>query len=589
MVRNFNFAHFKMIASTVYSCNELVLKLDCLKCNTFKYGSHSDSTTHFNNIIVTNDVFTNNNGTQSSRFLMDASSIFQLILTSEWLSMQFFSYLTILDIKNIDLACSNHIIRSSWLHCPKLLGTQQIRLFNDHHIDYCIERNLHLTVLVIINPKNTVTNEGFNKLTKQCKFLKKFRLEFNERISSITFAQFIKNCKLLQTFCVDSCACLNDYTLSVIGKYCHQLDTISIFTCSNISIYGLQQMINGCTKLSIFFLKNGNKLQTETDSLLPTLGTCCPQLINLCIKDYVLTSSDIDTFTSGCKNIQSIGLYACRGMNDVILNSIGKHCSSLERFCFGENKNNTIHDVTNIGMRGFLQGCPNLKIFTTDAYFSNLNDITFRMIADNCPKLERLRLDCPNLTDMALKDLGRLKYMKRIYFFADNEFTDDGLLNFVSQGGELDSPEPFSTPSGSSRSSSVSTNSIGKEYPALLKCSNLLETLSIRVDGNKVTSDSVYHIANYCQNLKDVYIVDLNRTVSQKSIDYLLSKCKQLSAVDGTENIVSICRSNNSNIILNMINRFNLSDVEIAALVLLTILVVVEFVLVYTVCFGYFN
>ena len=529
----------------------------------------------------------------------DANSFLQLILHSGCISAHFFGYLTLKDISNFDVACLNHSFRASWLSSPKHLGNEQITLSDNEQIKYCIQRNLHISILAIMNENQTISDSEFQKFIKQCRFLTKFRFEHNNSIKADTFKQFIRSLKFLQTLCIDSCACINNETLSLVGQNCKQLETFSMFSCPETTIVGLESMTEGCNKLRVFFIKNGHDVERDTGSLFPTLGKNCPLLMNICLKGYNINSTDFDLFTSKCKYMQSIGLYTCHGLNDTIFKAFGKNSKFLERFCYGETDGSKIYEVTSVGLNAFLKGCNRMKVMTTDAMFPNVSDQGFTKIGQYCPLLERFRFDCSPLTDVTLNEFGRLTRLRRVYFFTENEFTDDGILSLLNGGIVPDMASVIEEEDLSllTQSPRIDTNDMSTKQQksprspraslALSKCTNNtvaskplfhpLETFSLRVDGLNTTDVSIYHIANYCPNLRDIYIVDENRTVQQESIDYLLSKAKKLAAIHG--NGTNFNRDRNENSIVAFL--LSLSKAEIMIAILLLLAIILEVVIVY--------
>ena len=197
----------------------------------------------------------------------DLNQLCRLILDFDSISAHFFEYLSLRDISHFDMAFMNHSFRASWLLSPKYLGTQKVNISSNSQINYCIQRNLHISVLVIVKEEQTISDSEFQKLATQCRFLTKFRFENNNSITAESFKQFIRGLNFLRTLCIDSCACINDETLSLVGQSCKQLETFSMFTCVNTSIAGLEIMIESCHELRIFFIKNGHSIERDTGSL----------------------------------------------------------------------------------------------------------------------------------------------------------------------------------------------------------------------------------------------------------------------------------------------------------------------------------
>lgn len=122
------------------------------------------------------------------------------------------------------------------------------------------------------------------------------------------------------------------------------------------------------------------------DAGIVAVAQCCKLLeeINLRFCEG-LSDTGLVELAKGCsKSIKVIGIAACAKITDVSLDAVGSHCQNLEILSLDSEF------VHNEGVLAVAQGCPLLKVLKLQCI--NVTDEALQSVGISCLSLEQLAL-----------------------------------------------------------------------------------------------------------------------------------------------------------------------------------------------------
>lgn len=145
----------------------------------------------------------------------------------------------------------------------------------------------------------------------------------------------------------------------------------------------LQHFLKMCAFGCCFFFFKGCYVG---DQGLAAVGQSCKQLEDLNLRFCEgLTDIGLVELAIGCaKSLKSLGIAVCAKITDVSLEAVGLHCKSLEMLSLDSEF------MHNKGVLAVAQGCPSLRILKLQCI--NVTDEALQAVGSSCFSLELLAL-----------------------------------------------------------------------------------------------------------------------------------------------------------------------------------------------------
>ncbi|CBZ52743.1 F-box/LRR-repeat protein 20, related [Neospora caninum Liverpool] len=175
----------------------------------------------------------------------------------------------------------------------------------------------------------------------------------------------------------------------------------------------------------------------------------------LCLKRCSsLSEAGHSAIAEYCRNLTSLNLGFCSGVNDLSVCCLLQSCPSLRTLvlndarisdvalkaigdCLGENLFElALHrsdKITNEGLRVLARACPNLVLLSLSSC-SQVTDAGVVEIAESCRRLLKLRLDGTRVTDVAIRAVGQsLRRLRYLHLQRCSHVTGESLSFFSAE------------------------------------------------------------------------------------------------------------------------------------------------------------
>ncbi|CAI8590775.1 unnamed protein product [Vicia faba] len=306
--------------------------------------------------------------------------------------------------------------------------------------------------------------------------------------------------------------CLSDTGLSALADGFPKLAKLRLIWCSNVTSHGLSSLAWKCANLKALDLQGCY----VGDQGLAAVGQCCKQLedLNLRFCEGLTDKGLVELALGVGKSLKSLGVAACAKITDISMEAVASHCGSLETLSLDSE---FIH---NQGVLAVAQGCPYLKSLKLQCI--NLTDDALKAVGVSCLSLELLALySFQRFTDKGLRAIGKgCKKLKNLTL-SDCYFLSDKGLEAIAIGcKELTHLEV----NGCHNIGTLGLESVGKSCQhlselALLYCQRIgdlgllqvgkgcqfLQALHL-VDCSSIGDEAMCGIASGCTNLKKLHI-----------------------------------------------------------------------------------
>ena len=124
-----------------------------------------------------------------------------------------------------------------------------------------------------------------------------------------------------------------------------------------------------------------------TNTLLPTLGACCPLLKRVFLRSVSFSDDDMTALCQGCPGLLSLRLPKCQDIGAAMV-TIASHCKKLQELMLTDNEK-----ITDQSLCALFASCTDLR----SVYLGRLMQLTSSSVLallHNCPLLQSLSLDC---------------------------------------------------------------------------------------------------------------------------------------------------------------------------------------------------
>lgn len=360
------------------------------------------------------------------------------LLFEDLFSSLLLAHLTLTDIVIFDSALCNRTARPLWLKLLQKnvsLSSTTIN-WSDSVIMWIISKRLHLDGLIIAEGYSNISNAGMYKLAQHSVDLKTLQIIYAGEIDD------------------------NDRRLQYITAICNTLTTVELsgeFPMSYVDFVGL-----GCCeqlqslKLQFEFLEDDEMLKSALKLLLKNkkhlklieiggdvevlfeLGTYSPNLEHASFECLRATTSQIEVFAKGCRQLKSFKLSPNMDtdLRNILVDSLGMYCPLLEElvvinagFVNLETTNNTTG-----ALKSLAEGCPLLRKFHFHGCILPAEGVTH--LVDHCAALTDLSfLSCKDMSDQVLVEIGRLKHVHHLNISNCAGITDNGIKALVTMNG----------------------------------------------------------------------------------------------------------------------------------------------------------
>ena len=204
-------------------------------------------------------------------------------------------------------------------------------------------------------------------------------LRVNQRLESLVF------CYDWDVECDIALIIIDSSLLACIGLNCPKLTKLmfELHETSDVTDASLTDMLRGCPLLEELRFAGFKKPNT----LLPTLGACCPRLKRLFLSALSFTDNDVTALCQGCPALLSLRLPQCHYLSNVAVETIASHCKKLQELVLTESST-----VTDHSMSALFSSCTCLR----SVQLGQLALLTSRSVLAlllNCPLLQSLSLD----------------------------------------------------------------------------------------------------------------------------------------------------------------------------------------------------
>ncbi|KAK9117828.1 hypothetical protein Scep_015921 [Stephania cephalantha] len=229
-----------------------------------------------------------------------------------------------------------------------------------------------------------------------------------------------------------------------------------------------------------------------------------------------VTDSDLSVIAHGFRCLRILDLRCCKGVTDAGMMAIGSSLSSLQSLNVSDCRK-----LTDKGLGKIASGCGDLRSLHLSGC-RLITDLSLQALSDNCKYLEELGLQgCNNITDSGLTIL--VDGCRRI------KFLDVSKCSNVSDVGVSNVCNACSS---SLRTLKMLGCRIGDPSIVSLaqSCKNL-ETLVISGCPN-VSNDSIKSLVITCKDSLKNLRMDSCLNLSDASLIYILSHCRNLEALD---------------------------------------------------------
>ncbi|MCE2055970.1 hypothetical protein HAX54_043829 [Datura stramonium] len=219
--------------------------------------------------------------------------------------------------------------------------------------------------------------------------------------------------------------CLSDAGLAAVAAGFTKLEKLSLIWCSNVTHVGLRSIAEKCVLLKSLDLQG----YYVGDQGLAAVGEFSKHLedLNLRFCEGLTDAGLIKLVNGSAKTLKSISLAACAKVTNTSLEAAGSHYRSLESLSLDSE---FIHDK---GVLAVAQGCPQLKVLKLQCI--NVTDGALQGVDTCCLSLELLALYSFQIfTDKSLCAIG--KGCKRLKSLTLNDctFLSDRGLEAVAVG-----------------------------------------------------------------------------------------------------------------------------------------------------------
>ncbi|XP_076957773.1 uncharacterized protein LOC143633334 [Bidens hawaiensis] len=302
--------------------------------------------------------------------------------------------------------------------------------------------------------------------------------------------------------------CLLDAGLAAVADGFTKLQKLTLIWCSNATNAGLTFVAQKCTSLKCLDLQGCY----VGDQGLRAIGKYCKQLevLNLRFCEG-LTDIGLVDLAIGCeKSLKSLGVAACAKITDVSLEAVGSHCRVLETLSLDSeyvNNKRVIIAVAN--------GCPLLKNLNLQCIM--VTDEALTAVGRLCVLLESLALlSFQRFSDKSLCAIGKGCKKLKSLMLSDCYFLSDKGLEAVAAGcPELSLLEI----NGCHNISTYGLETIGRF------CMRLRELALLYCQ--KVGNEALYEVGKGCKYLQALHLVDCS-VVGDDAICSIAIGCKNL-------------------------------------------------------------
>ena len=425
------------------------------------------------------------------------------LISSDWFT-SFLEYLSLNEIAVLDSAFCNHIDRHKWL--GRLSGSirPDILVHDDKLIKWFISRSIRPEKLII--NFSYVSENIVSELMKYCSSVK--QLHFYNKVSSPLINlttemmhNLANNSQKLEVLKISEMSVSED-GFEVLSASCHKLQIIEIKNASYC--VGLDKLL----KVSPVLKELDINIETEfldISKVVDALGLSCPllqscKLVNRsCSRDVTLTDSQIETFTKGCPNLESLK-FSFRNTEPNIyelLRCLGTYSHSLQSIHISLTPAplSQLPILLSRAKRNILQclsnGCPLLKEISLYWFKLFASDVSY--LINHSIYLEVLTLCRCYISDdevVITKEADKLQHLKRLCLHYNDNITDESIINLVKGCHDL-------------------------EYIAIASC-------------DKLTDASLFSIAANCPNLETIILDFENAHLTEIGFKELLNKCPKL-------------------------------------------------------------
>ncbi|KAE8667966.1 F-box/LRR-repeat protein 4 [Hibiscus syriacus] len=247
--------------------------------------------------------------------------------------------------------------------------------------------------------------------------------------------------------------CLTDASLTTVADGFSKLEKLSLIWCSNITSSGIMSLARKCKFLKSLDLQGCY----VGDQGLAVIGQCCKQLedLNLRFCESLTDVGLVELATQCGKSLKSLRVAACGRITDKSLEAVGSHGKSLETLSLDSEL------ISNKGIIAIAQGCPLLKVLKLQCI--NVTGRALMAVGISCLSLEMLALySFQQFTDEGLCSIGKgCKKLKNLTLSDCNFLGDRGLEAIASGCAELTHLEV----NGCQNIGTIGLESVGKSGP----------------------------------------------------------------------------------------------------------------------------
>ena len=367
------------------------------------------------------------------------------LLTSGWFSLRLFEYLNLLEIGNLDTSICTHDNRKSWLDslCNYKLNLKLRSNLQPMELimNWIVLKHIQVEFLHLNIQSGSrdmvISNECLFYFLKNNRNITKFELiDYDPETSmgDYCFEYIATFCQKLQVLDINTHT-IPTNALNLLSQACHQLESINLW----IDVYDCP------CEFALLVVNNRHlkNIKITTDEspygILSCLGEYCPlvESVDLKMNGDEMTTLGMEIFSKGCRNLKFLSindlatqfecnqLFKCLGANSANLEELSILCSFYDR----EDDEDDDEFLT-ISLHNLTKGCLLLRhIFF---YGLNLSIENYSSLAQNCFKLESLKISLCKMTDDGLAEIAKIQNLKKIVLDDISDITYQGFKNMIT-------------------------------------------------------------------------------------------------------------------------------------------------------------
>ncbi|XP_030646011.1 dynein regulatory complex subunit 6 [Chanos chanos] len=231
-------------------------------------------------------------------------------------------------------------------------------------------------------------------------------------------------CSNLQDLNVSECISINDQTMHVILEACRSLLhlDLSYTSITNATLMTLSRCCEVLQSLSLAYCRSF----TDKGLMFLATGKHCHKLNHLDLSGCLqITVDGFRYVAEGCSLLRQIVFDDMPTLSDGCIKQLISKCHSLEMISFVDS--NHLSDTAFLAITKVSR----LRTLKTEGN-RRMTDVSWRALCKSSPKLQLIHaVDCPGLTDTAMKFIGALKHLTYFDISDCIRVSDHGLRNLA--------------------------------------------------------------------------------------------------------------------------------------------------------------